>query len=252
MLITIHFVFNNSKIINNHVSNRKVRFFMCGRFTLTIDPSHLQEAFPWAMIPDDLPPRYNIAPSQPVAVIPNSGDNTLSMYKWGLIPSWSKDSAIGDRMINARAETLAEKPSFRNAYRRRRCLILADGFYEWKQNPGMKSKQPMYIRLKNNFPFAFAGLWELWNSPEGSEVRSCTIITTQPNTLLESIHNRMPVILPPDTYSRWLASEDQQPSQLADLLIPYPASEMIAFPVSRLVNSPLTESPNLIQPAGEL
>jgi putative SOS response-associated peptidase YedK len=219
---------------------------------MTIDPTHLQEAFPWADIPDDLPPRYNIAPSQPVAVIPNTGDNALSMYKWGLIPSWSKDPAIGDRMINARAESLAEKPSFRNAYRRRRCLILADGFYEWKQNPGMKSKQPIYLRLNPYRPFAFAGLWELWNAPDGSEVRSCTIITTQPNSLIEPIHNRMPVILPPDVYSQWLAPEDRQPAQLNDLLIPYPSSAMIAFPVSRMVNSPQTDTPDLIKPVGEL
>ncbi|OGN89627.1 MAG: hypothetical protein A2Y88_05920 [Chloroflexi bacterium RBG_13_48_10] len=224
---------------------------MCGRFTLTIDPYHLQEAFPWAVIPDDLPPRYNIAPSQPVAVIPNIGDNAVSMYKWGLIPSWSKDRAIGDRMINARSESLAEKPSFRNAYRRRRCLVLADGFYEWKQDPGMKSKQPVYIRLKDAHPFAFAGLWEIWNSPDGSEVRSCTIITTQPNTLLEPIHNRMPVIIPPDTYNIWLAPDDRQPEQLNDLLVPYPASEMIAFPVSRMVNSPQMESPDLIRPVSD-
>ena len=171
---------------------------MCGRFTLTIDPAHLQAAFPWAVIPNDLAPRYNIAPSQPVAVIPNTGDNTLSMYKWGLIPSWSKDPSIGERMINARSETLAEKPSFRNAYRRRRCLILADGFFEWKQSPGMKSKQPIYIRLIDARPFAFAGLWEIWSAPDGSELRTCTIITTQPNSLLESIHNRMPVILNPE------------------------------------------------------
>ena len=219
---------------------------------MTIDPTHLQEAFPWADIPDDLPPRYNIAPSQPVAVIPNSGNNAVSMYNWGLIPSWSKDPAIGDRMINARAESLAEKPSFRNAYRRRRCLILADGFYEWKQNPGMKSKQPIYLRLNPYRPFAFAGLWEIWNAPDGLEVRSCTIITTQPNSLIEPIHNRMPVILPPDVYSQWLAPEDRQPAQLNDLLIPYPSSEMIAFPVSRMVNSPQTDTPDLIKPVGEL
>jgi putative SOS response-associated peptidase YedK len=225
---------------------------MCGRFTLTIDPNHLQEAFPWAAIPNDIIPRYNIAPSQPVAVIPNTGDKTLSMYKWGLIPSWSKDPAIGDRMINARAESLAEKPSFRNAYRRRRCLILADGFYEWKQNPVAKSKQPVYIRLTNNRPFAFAGLWEVWNSPDGSEIRSCTIITTQPNSLLESIHNRMPVILPADAYSLWLAPEERLPGQLNDLLSPYPSNEMIAFPVSKLVNSPQYDSPDLIKPVGEL
>jgi putative SOS response-associated peptidase YedK len=225
---------------------------MCGRFTLTVDPLSLQQAFPWAVIPDDLFPRYNIAPSQPVAVIPNTGDNTVSMYKWGLIPSWAKDPSIGDRMINARAESLAEKPSFRNAFRRRRCLILADGFYEWKQNPDMKSKQPVYIRLKDNQPFAFAGLWELWNSPDGSEIRSCTIITTQPNSLLETIHSRMPVILPTDAYQRWLAVDDTQPAHLNDLLVPYQASDMIAYPVSRMVNSPEMESPELIKPVGEL
>lgn len=225
---------------------------MCGRFTLTIDPYHLQEAFPWAVIPNDLQPRYNIAPSQPVAVIPNTGDNKVTMYKWGLIPSWSKDPAIGDRMINARSESLAEKPSFRNPYRRRRCLILADGFYEWKQNPGMKSKQPVFIHLKDNRPFAFAGLWELWNSPDGSEIRSCTIITTQPNSLLEPIHNRMPVILPPDAYTQWLTPEEQQPAQLNSLLVPYPADEMDAFPVSKMVNSPEYDAPDLVKPVGQL
>lgn len=221
---------------------------MCGRFTLTIDPNHLQEAFPWAVIPDDVVPRYNIAPSQPVAVIPNNGDNTLAMYKWGLIPSWSKDPAIGDRMINARAESLAEKPSFRNAYRRRRCLVLADGFYEWRQNPDLKTKQPMYIRLTDHQPFAFAGLWEAWKSPDGNEIRSCTIITTQPNSLMQSIHNRMPVILPPEAYSEWLSNEDRQPAQLDKLLVPYSSSEMIAYPVSRMVNSPDNDSPTVIMP----
>jgi putative SOS response-associated peptidase YedK len=221
---------------------------MCGRFTLTIDPTALQEAFPWAAIPDDLSPRYNIAPSQPVPVIPNTGENALVMYKWGLIPSWSKDPSIGERMINARAESLAEKPSFRNAYRRRRCLILSDGFYEWKQNPDLKIKQPMYIRLKNGSPFAFAGLWEAWQAPDGSEIRSCTIITTSPNSLLQAIHNRMPVILPPGAYQEWLTTEDRPPAQLDYLLVPYPAEEMLAFPVSRLVNKPEYESPELIKP----
>ncbi len=223
---------------------------MCGRFTLTIDPTALQEAFPWAVIPDDLPPRYNIAPSQPVAVIANTGDNTLAMYKWGLIPSWSKDPAIGDRMINARAESLAEKPSFRTAYRKRRCLILSDGFYEWKQNPDLKTKQPMCIKLKNGQPFAFAGLWELWRAPDGSDVRSCTIITTQPNELLQTIHNRMPVILPPDAYTEWLVTEDRQPAQLDHLLSPYPAAEMVAFPVSKMVNRPEVDTPELVNPIG--
>ncbi len=225
---------------------------MCGRFTLTIDPEHLQEAFPWATIPVDLTPRFNIAPSQMVAVIPNTGDKAVSMYKWGLIPSWSKDPSIGDRMINARSESLAEKPSFRNAFRRRRCLILADGFYEWKQNPGMKSKQPMFICLKENHPFAFAGLWEQWNSPDGSEIRSCTIITTQPNSLLEPIHNRMPVILPAKSYDLWITPEDRQPAQLNGLLVPYPANEMVAYPVSKMVNRPELDTSELIKPVDEL
>ncbi len=221
---------------------------MCGRFTLTIDPTALQEAFPWAVIPDDLPPRYNIAPSQPVAVIANTGDNTLTMYKWGLIPSWAKDPAIGERMINARAESLAEKPSFRTAYRKRRCLILSDGFYEWKQNPDLKTKQPMYIKLKNGQPFAFAGLWELWRAPDGSDIHSCTIITTQPNELLQTIHNRMPVILPPEAYSEWLVTDDRQPAQLDQLLIPYDAAKMLAFPVSKMVNRPEVDAPELVKP----
>jgi putative SOS response-associated peptidase YedK len=221
---------------------------MCGRFTLTVDPYHLQQAFPWAVIPNDIPPRYNIAPSQAVAVIPNTGDNVLSMYRWGLIPSWSKDPSIGDRMINARAESLAEKPSFRNAYRRRRCLILSDGFYEWKQVPESKTKQPFYICMKDGLPFAFAGLWEIWVSPDGSEIRSCTIITAQPNELVATIHNRMPVILAAEAYDLWLAPGEKAVDQLEKLLVPYPENEMQAFPVSRMVNSPQADTPELIKP----
>ena len=222
---------------------------MCGRFTLTIDPLHLQQAFPWAVIPDDLPPRYNVAPSQPVAVIPNDGQNSLTMFKWGLVPFWAKDPSIGDRMINARSETLAEKPSFRNAFRRRRCLILSDGFYEWKQDPALKGKTPVYIRFEDGRPFAFAGLWEIWNSTDGSEIRSCTIITTQPNTLLQPIHNRMPVILPPDSYQEWLSQEDRNPDKYNHLLVPYPSEELVAYPVSKMVNSPQVDSADLIKPA---
>jgi putative SOS response-associated peptidase YedK len=177
---------------------------MCGRFTLVADPNDLREAFPWVNIPDGINPRYNVAPSQPVAVIPNDGKNRLDFFTWGLIPSWAKDPAIGNRMINARAETLIEKPSFRTAFRRRRCLIPADGFFEWKVEPGRKTKTPMYIRLKSGKPFALAGLWERWDSPDGSTIFSCTIITTQPNELMQVIHNRMPVILPPQAYSLWL------------------------------------------------
>lgn len=221
---------------------------MCGRFTLTADPNDLREAFPWLNIPIDVLPRYNVAPSQPVAVIPNDGKNSLDYYVWGLIPSWAKDPSIGNRMINARAETLTDKPSFRNAFRRRRCLILADGFYEWKSVPAQKNKTPMYIHLKGKKPFVFAGLWEDWNPPDGSRVLSCTIITTEPNELLKEIHNRMPVILPESAYQTWLEPGEPNLAALQSLLQPYPADQMHAYPVSTLVNSPANESLQCILP----
>lgn len=221
---------------------------MCGRFTLTVDPGQLREAFPWVEVPQAMTPKYNIAPSQPVAVIPNDGKDKLDFFVWGLIPSWAKDPSIGNRMINARGETLAQKPSFRAAYRRRRCLVLADGFYEWRKEPGNKPKTPMYIQMESKEPFAFAGLWEIWNSADGSEVRSCTIITTEPNELVKNIHNRMPVILPRDAYATWLATEEKNPQDLDPLLGPFPAAEMMAYPVSRTVNSPANDSPACIEP----
>jgi putative SOS response-associated peptidase YedK len=219
---------------------------MCGRFVLAIDPAELRAAFPWLHVSDEVKPRYNIAPTQPVAVVANDGLNKLDYYLWGLIPSWAKDPEIGNRLINARAETLAEKPAFRAAFRRRRCLILANGFYEWQKNPDGKTKTPMYIHLASGTPFAFAGLWELWTSPDGSEVRSCTIITTQPNALMAPIHNRMPVILPAEAHSTWLDPTDRRPEDLNTLLKPYPAAEMIAYQVSRLVNSPNNDTPECI------
>ena len=222
---------------------------MCGRFTLTITPEQLQEAIPGLITPTGMAPRYNIAPSQPVAVVPNDGLNKLDFYIWGLIPSWAKDPSIGNRMINARGETLVEKPSFRSAFRRRRCLIPADGFYEWKQNPGSKSKTPMYIKLKSGEPFALAGLWENWNAPDGSNILSCTIITTTPNALLEPIHNRMPVILPREAYARWLEPNEVNPAQLQELIQPYPAEAMTAYAVSSLVNRPENDLAACIQPA---
>lgn len=224
---------------------------MCGRFTLTVDPGQLQEAFPWASVPDEFPPRFNIAPTQPVAVIPNDGLNRMDFYTWGLIPSWAKDPEIGNRLINARAETLVEKPAFRSAFKRRRCLILADGFYEWKQQADKKTKIPMYIQLADQKPFAFAGLWEIWNSSDGSEIRSCTIITTRPNRLMEEIHNRMPAILAPQHYQPWLSPDEQDARSLAAFLEPIPAAEMKAYPVSRLVNSPNNDVPDCIRPITE-
>lgn len=222
---------------------------MCGRFTLTIDPSLLREAFPGFEVPGDLAPRYNIAPTQPVAVIPNDGQQKIQMFRWGLIPHWAKDPKIGNRIINARAETVAEKPSFRNAYRRRRCLVLADGFYEWRKEPGQKRKTPMYIRLQSGRPFGFAGLWETWQPDGGEALRSCTIITTTPSELVAPIHNRMPVVLAPEAYELWLDPAEQAPDRLDPWLGPYPASEMTAYPVSTLVNNPRNDSAACIVPA---
>jgi putative SOS response-associated peptidase YedK len=221
---------------------------MCGRFTMTVDPAQLRDAFPWLDIREDWSPRYNIAPTQPVAVVPNRGDNRLDFFLWGLIPSWAKDPSIGNRLINARAETLAEKASFRNAYRRRRCLVLADGFFEWKKEADTKRKQPMYIRLKTGEPFGFAGLWEIWNSPDGSQIFSCTIITTEPNELVSEIHNRMPVILKRADYSSWLNPTEKPPQDLQDLLTPYPSGELEAYPVSTMVNSPANDDPGCVLP----
>ncbi|MCL4304042.1 MAG: SOS response-associated peptidase [Anaerolineae bacterium] len=220
---------------------------MCGRFTLATNTQKLAEAFAEFEVPADLPPRYNVAPSQPVAVVANNGQHKVEFFQWGLIPSWAKDPKIGNQMINARAETLAEKASFKNAYKRRRCLVLADGFYEWKKE-GDNTKTPVYIRLASGEPFAFGGLWEMWQTAEDF-ILSCTIITTSPNELTAQIHNRMPLILPREAYEQWLDPAERTPDQLNGLLKPYPAELMTAYPVSKLVNSPKNDSPVLIEPA---
>ncbi|MBS1250729.1 MAG: putative SOS response-associated peptidase YedK [Chloroflexi bacterium] len=223
---------------------------MCGRFTLAVSPEELQAAFPNFHIPPDLPPSYNIAPGQPVPVLPNTREKKLTFHKWGLVPSWAKDKNFGGyNLINARGETVAEKASFRAAYRRRRCLIPADGFYEWRKEPSQRGKTPYYIYLKNKNPFAFAGLWEIWHSPYGDELHSCCIITTKPNEVVKPIHNRMPVILAPEEYPLWLASEEKSPQELQLLLDPYPAGKMAAHPVSTFVNSPRNNSAKCVQPA---
>lgn len=221
---------------------------MCGRYTLKADKKQLTETFVDLEFPNNMPSRYNIAPTQPIAVVANTGENKVDFFTWGLIPSWAKDPAIGSRMINARAETLAEKPSFKTAYKRRRCLVLADGFYEWKKELGSSVKTPMYIQLESQEPFAFAGLWESWHNSDGSHILSCTIITTAPNELMASIHNRMPVILPPAAYPQWLDPAEQNPSNLQPLLQPYPSEEMTAFPVSRTVNNPRNDTPECVIP----
>jgi len=221
---------------------------MCGRFTLTVSPEELQAAFPNFHIPVDLPPSYNIAPSQPIPVIPNDGVNRLDFYQWGLIPSWTKVENLGKfSFINARSETAAEKPSFKNSFKRRRCLILADGFYEWSKSTSGKGKAPYYFTMKDQKPFAFAGLWEIWNSPEGDPLKSACILTTTPNELVKPIHNRMPVILAPEDYDTWLDPVENKAPVFQPLLRSFPAELMQSYPVSTYVNSPKNNSPQCIQ-----
>ncbi len=221
---------------------------MCGRFTLTVDPAEAQETLAAYTFPQKFAPRFNIAPTQPVLVIPNDDQNTADFFIWGLIPMWAKDPSIGNRLINARAETLEEKPAFRGSLKYKRCLILADGFYEWKGAPGRKTKTPYFIHMKDRKPFAFAGLWDSWNSPDGSQVKSCAIITTVPNDLMAIIHNRMPAILHPRDYARWLDPNPQTPDQLKPLIKPFPAELMNAYPVSTMVNAPANDTPELVLP----
>ncbi len=196
-----------------------------------------------------LSPRYNIAPGQPVfAVRQNpaaaSPAREGTMLRWGLIPSWAADPAIGNRMINARSESVAEKPAFRAALRRRRCLVAADGFYEWKAEG--RGKQPYFIHFSDDRLFAFAGLWESWEGPGHSSVESCTILTTEANELMLPIHPRMPVILPPKDYEKWLDPSEQGSAALLPLLVPYSGGGMEAYPVSRFVNSPSHEAPECL------
>lgn len=222
---------------------------MCGRFTLTASLDDLQAAFPGFEWPPVHAPRFNIAPSQPVLAIPNDGSRRAGFFVWGLVPAWARDPAIGSRLINARAETLAEKPAFRGSYRHHRCLILADGFYEWKREPGGRVKTPYFIRLKGGRPFAFAGLWDRWQAPDGGELLSCAIVTTQANALMRPIHERMPVLLTGAACDRWLDPAPRRPDELRDLLTPFPAGEMEAYAVSTLVNSPANDRPECIRPA---
>ena len=219
---------------------------MCGRFTLFSDLKHIQLTLPIDAVHAKVTPNYNIAPTQPVlTVVQREGVNILETMRWGLIPSWAKDAQIGYKMINARAETVAEKPSFKRSFQQRRCLIVADGFYEWRKD-GTK-KTPMFIRLKSKRPFSFAGLYAIWKSPEGEAVTSCTIITTAANELMRSIHDRMPVILPRKDQRVWLDPAGQDLGRLVSLLKPYPEQSMECYAVSPIVNSPQHNSPECIQ-----
>jgi putative SOS response-associated peptidase YedK len=219
---------------------------MCGRYTLRTPVDTLVQQFEIDEHPSSLTPNYNVAPTQGVAaVIAENGKRKLEMLHWGLIPSWAKDPEVGNKMINARSETVAKKPSYRKAFKERRCLILTDGFYEWQKTDD--GKQPFYIRMQDESPFAFAGLWESWQN--GTEIRSCTIITTSPNEVAAQVHNRMPVILHPEDYEMWLDPDFDEREPLTTLLKPYPAEGMEAYPVSRRVNRPANNDPGVIEPA---
>lgn len=219
---------------------------MCGRFTLVSPFVAVTERF-HAAAPQDFRPRYNIAPGQDVLCVIRDGENRIEHLRWGLIPFWAKDPAIGNRLINARAETVAEKPSFRSAFAKRRCLVVADGFYEWR--PEGKRKVPVYIFLKSKKPFGFAGLYENWKDPGGREIRTCTIITTEANDLVRPIHDRMPVILSEGAEDRWLDPAEGSRERLQAILTPYPAGEMAAFDVTSIVNSAAHDAPDCITPA---
>jgi putative SOS response-associated peptidase YedK len=222
---------------------------MCGRFTLTVPPELIADLYDLE-VPLAYRPRFNIAPTQPVAVIANRAERAVELFRWGLIPRWAKDAKIASRLINARSETLAEKPSFKQAYQRRRCLVLADGFYEWRKRG--KVRIPQRFVLRGREPFAFAGLWESWSPPGGDEIHSCTIITTAANVLVAPVHDRMPVILPRDAHDAWLDPEPRAPETLRDLLHPYPSAEMESYEVSTAVNSVRADGPECIAPAGQL
>jgi putative SOS response-associated peptidase YedK len=223
---------------------------MCGRFTLAAPAETLARQFELPEVPV-LEPHYNIAPTQAVAVVRlelDREERMLELMRWGLIPRWAKDESIGNKLINARAETVAEKPAFRDAFQKRRCLVVADGFYEWQVVPGQKRKQPYFFHLDGGGPFAFAGLWERWKDPAGNMLYTCTLITTEANDLVHSVHPRMPVILAPADYALWLDPSVAQPGRLQSLLRPYPPERMEAYPVGFQVNSPNSDTAECILP----
>jgi putative SOS response-associated peptidase YedK len=218
---------------------------MCGRFALIVDASVLADVFD-VDPPRQLVPRFNIAPTQTIPIIRSTsqGSRECAMVRWGLVPSWAKDETIGSRMINARGETVAEKPSFRSAVTTRRCLVPADGFFEWVRTA--EGKQPHFIHFVDRRTFAFAGLWERWRKGGSGQLETCTIITTRPNELVSRLHDRMPVIVPPERHDEWLKPAPLVPQRLQDLLAPHPHGDMEAYPVSTHVNNPRNEGPECI------
>jgi putative SOS response-associated peptidase YedK len=219
---------------------------MCGRFTRGQSIEVIAEAFGIEELFTDLPPSFNIAPTQNLVAVVREPEKRLVAMRWGLIPSWAKDESIGNKLINARAETITEKPSFRTSFKRKRCLIVADGFYEWKTDG--KEKTPYYIRLKSQKLFAFAGLYDVWHSPEAGDLTTCTIITTEANEFMQKLHHRMPVILTEEDREAWLDTTVKDQEYFLDLLKPYDAEAMTAHAVSKQVNTPANNSPRLIAP----
>ncbi|MCM3591666.1 MULTISPECIES: SOS response-associated peptidase [Brevibacillus] len=224
---------------------------MCGRFTLVTDPEKLMSRFQLQEILFDLKPRYNIAPGQPIpAILADGGRQRLGQLRWGLVPSWAQDDRNSYKMINARAETLTERPAFRKLFVRKRCLIPADGFYEWRQT--QKGKQSMRIMMKNEEPFAFAGLFDTWTNADGVKLHTCAIITTSANEVVAGIHDRMPVILKgPEEEAIWLDRDTCDSELLRSLLTPYDAAQMRAYPVSHIVGSPKNDVAECIQEIAE-
>lgn len=218
---------------------------MCGRFVRKCSLDEIKDEFDIFEIQWAWEPSYNIAPGQNVAGIIDDKKTILTTFRWGLIPWWAKEESIGYKMINARAETLAEKRSFSKAFKTQRCLIVADGFYEWRKVN--TKKFPMYIHLRSGKPFGFGGLYDTWRSPDGKTVISCTIITTEPNDVVQPLHNRMPVIIPREDRSLWLDRTVQEPDELMPLLKPYDSAEMEAYDVSMQVNSPKVNRPENIK-----
>jgi len=218
---------------------------MCGRFTITYEIDKLFDFFgirPAKVL--TYRPRYNISPSNYIPVVV-TGD--VRLMKWGLVPKWAKEPSIGYKMINARAESVSEKPSYKGLLRHKRCIIPADGFYEWHSVEGEKIKQPLRFTLKDNGLFGFAGLWDCWHAPDGSELETCTIITTSANELLKKYHERMPVILPKENYGTWLNAKEHGAEPALKLLTQYPADQMACYKVSRVVNSPKNDLPECIK-----
>ena len=219
---------------------------MCGRYTLAMSHPELEARFDFRTSDFSWVPRYNIAPTQSVVAVLNNGERHAGLLRWGLVPYGAKDLRVGNRMINARAETITRPGVFLKSFKQRRCLIIADGFYEWKKEG--RNRLPLYIRLASEDAFAFAGLWAAWESPEGEWVRSCTIITTSPNSFMGPIHDRMPVILTRGAEDIWMDRDLEDAAELRELLVPYPSAEMTAYPVSTVVNSPKNDVPECIAP----